>query len=154
MNNTRRLLAIMGLGALGLLGVVAVAKSSDEEEFDTSLDGAVYMEYHDDEIRVWKVTNLWQAAEKLPVTSVPLSKIDVLDKDFWFVDEEPTVQRVTEHCDRIDSADLRYPIVLGPDGNVLDGGHRAAKAFRLKKNTILARQLTEMPEPDRVYSRT
>jgi hypothetical protein len=44
--------------------------------------------------------------------------------------------------------DPSFPILLGPDGRVLDGMHRVARALLDGRSTIEAVQLFELPEPD------
>jgi len=42
-------------------------------------------------------------------------------------------------------ADLSYPIILSPDGEVLDGWHRICKVFLQGTEELDAVQLTAMP---------
>jgi len=46
------------------------------------------------------------------------------------------------------AADLRYPIVLDPWDNIMDGYHRVVKAVITGKKSILAVQLETLPKPD------
>ena len=48
----------------------------------------------------------------------------------------------------MNAADLSYPIILGPTGNVLDGVHRVAKAMLAGQTTVRAVRLPAMPPPD------
>ncbi len=57
----------------------------------------------------------------------------------------PTCRAVAEHARDIFAADLSYPIILSPDGEVLDGWHRICKAFLQGIEELDAVQLTEMP---------
>ena len=50
-----------------------------------------------------------------------------------------------EHARDINEADLSYPIILSPDGKVLDGWHRICKAFLQGTEELDAVQLTTMP---------
>ena len=52
------------------------------------------------------------------------------------------------HIKRIEKADLNYPILLDPDGCIIDGWHRIAKAVLNEDLTIKAKRLQIMPEPD------
>ena len=45
--------------------------------------------------------------------------------------------------------DLSYPIIQAPDGWIMDGYHRIAKAILEGKTTIKAVRLPALPEPDR-----
>ncbi len=60
----------------------------------------------------------------------------------------PTCRAVVEHLQRIEAADLADPIILSPDGYVIDGMHRVAKAFLAGRASIPAVRLGEYPEPD------
>jgi hypothetical protein len=48
----------------------------------------------------------------------------------------------------MDEVDTEYPIILAPDGGVMDGMHRVARAIFEGRATIRAVQFEEMPEPD------
>jgi ParB-like chromosome segregation protein Spo0J len=48
----------------------------------------------------------------------------------------------------IEEVDVAYPIILGPDGRVMDGMHRIARAMLEGKSTIPAVRLERLPEPD------
>lgn len=100
---------------------------------------------------IWYIDTLWTAAKNLPVEQVPITQIRELDEVCWFSDawnKKPTCRAVVEHCQRLMAADLAFPIILGPDGGVLDGVHRVAKAMLAGQQTIQAVRLTTMPPPD------
>ncbi len=83
------------------------------------------------------------------MTEVPLDSIFEFDQVYWFDEEyRPTCRAVVEHMQRIESADPGDPIILSPDGYVIDGMHRVAKAFLAGAASIRAVRLTEYPEPD------
>jgi hypothetical protein len=44
--------------------------------------------------------------------------------------------------------DLAHPIVVGPDGRVMDGMHRIARAMLDDRPPIRAVQFQQLPEPD------
>jgi hypothetical protein len=48
----------------------------------------------------------------------------------------------------IEETDLSHAIILDPDGRVMDGMHRVAKALSLGQTHIKARRLAVLPEPD------
>lgn len=50
------------------------------------------------------------------------------------------------HVDAMLRAELRFPIVLGPNGVIMDGRHRLAKALYAGDKTIKAVQLPDWPE--------
>lgn len=99
----------------------------------------------------WDVERLLALVRDRAVEHVPLAAVRELDEEYWSVGGAPlTVRAVVEHLRLIDEADLAYPIVLDPEGRVMDGMHRVAKALLLGQQTIAARRLTVLPEPDHV----
>ena len=99
---------------------------------------------------IWQTARLVEAAQGLPTKKLPLSsfEIDSIDEDCWFEGTKPTIRRVAEHARRIYEADLAYPLLLAPDGSLLDGGHRLAKSWLEGKTEVLVVQLETLPEPD------
>ena len=97
----------------------------------------------------WDVDRLVAAVEGAHVEDVPLTAIRELDTEYWYDHGYPaTVRSVAEHCRLIQQVDLTYPIVLDPDGRVLDGMHRVARALLDGHTAIKAKRLTRMPAPD------
>src|SRR5262245_56335327 len=98
-----------------------------------------------------RMQQLWEMAEKLPVKKVRVSELNALDDVRWFggpMNVRPTCRAVAEHARDIQQADFRFPIILSPDGVVLDGMHRLCKAFLEGREEIDAVQLPVMP-PER-----
>ncbi len=50
----------------------------------------------------------------------------------------------------IEEADLSYPIIIDPEGRVMDGMHRVCKAVQEGKDTVPAVRFATLPEPDYV----
>ena len=98
----------------------------------------------------WDVDRLIALSRDLPIERVPLETIGEIDTVYWFDDREerPTVRKVVEHARLIDEVDPSYPIVLGPDGRVMDGMHRIARALLEGREEIVAVRFPELPEPD------
>jgi len=97
----------------------------------------------------WDVDRLITLTRDFPRIEVPLSSIRELDEPFWFgADDFPTCRVVAEHARLIQSADLRFPIILSSDGRLMDGMHRVCKASLLNRPTIEAVRFTIDPEPD------
>ena len=72
-----------------------------------------------------------------------------VDTDYWFDGrEQPTVRQVIEHTRLIQDVDMTYPIILGPDGRVMDGMHRVAKALLEGQETVHAVRFAVLPEAD------
>ncbi len=102
-------------------------------------------------VLIWNVARLRQLAKALPVRTVAVESISALDVVCWFGEERrvaPTCKAVATHARRIYEADLNYPIILSAEGHVMDGLHRAAKAWILGLNTVQAVQFPITPEPD------
>ena len=111
--------------------------------------------FYSDGPRVWYITTIWRAAEGLAVREVPITAVREMNEVCWFSDawgKRPTCRAVVEHCRRIMDADFSHPIILGPDGGVLDGMHRIARALLDGKTTLPGVQLTAMPPVDELLS--
>ncbi|QGN32645.1 hypothetical protein [Microlunatus sp. Gsoil 973] len=91
---------------------------------------------------------LWELAADLPVVSVLIDSIPEFDEDCWFGGRPVTCRMVAMHAERIQKADLRYPVILSADGRLMDGGHRVAKSWLGGATTIDAVRFHVDPEPD------
>jgi hypothetical protein len=99
----------------------------------------------------WDVQKLRSAASSMPHITVPLADIFEFDSVYWFDDQFlPTCRAVADHARRITTADLSDPVLLSPDGHVIDGMHRVARAVLDGLDSIVSIRLKEYPEPDRV----
>jgi hypothetical protein len=96
----------------------------------------------------WWTDRLWAAAADIPAHAVPIDSIAEFDMDCWFHGRGPTCREVAEHARRIDAADMSHPVILSADGQLMDGGHRIAKAYLLGERTVQARRFETDPEPD------
>lgn len=96
----------------------------------------------------WDVDRLIRLTRDYFRVCVPLTEIRELDEPFWSDADTPTWRGILEHIRLIEAADLSFAIILAPDGRVMDGMHRVAKAALLGRATIEAVQFTEDPEPD------
>jgi hypothetical protein len=119
-------------------------------------DSTMRKQYHlrtsSNGLLAWDVDRLVELTTTLPRREIPLRSIRELHEPFWFGEgsESPTCRAVADHARLIQTADLRYPIILSADGRVMDGMHRVAKAYLEGRATILAVQLVVDPEPDYV----
>ncbi|MFI5734522.1 hypothetical protein ACIA49_30680 [Kribbella sp. NPDC051587] len=91
---------------------------------------------------------LWELAAGLPVEPVLIDDIKEFDENCWFGDGPVTCRMVAQHVDRINKADLSYPVILSADGRLMDGGHRIAKAWLAGSTTINTVRFPTDPEPD------
>ena len=100
-------------------------------------------------IDAWDVDRLIGLSRDFPVTDVDVSTIAEVDAVYWFDETEaPTVRRVVEHLRLIEEVDLTHPIILGPDGRVMDGMHRIARAMLEGRSMIRAVRFENLPAPD------
>jgi hypothetical protein len=98
----------------------------------------------------WDVHRLILLAADLPVVDVPLAEIHELDTAYWALPgaEHPTVRELVGHVRLILDVDPSYPIILGPDGRVMDGMHRIARALLEGRMVIPAVRFPVLPDPD------
>jgi len=98
---------------------------------------------------IWDVNRLIHLSRDLPIVDVLLSNVRELEEPYWFESDgpPPTCRAVIEHAKLMNAADLQYPIIVCPDGRVMDGMHRVARAALEGLPTIRARQFVEMPTP-------
>jgi len=99
-------------------------------------------------MRFFRMYQLWELAAGLPIKKIRLSEIDGFDEVRWFGGPRnilPTCRAIAEHARDIYEADLSYPIILSPTGEVVDGWHRVCKAFVQGIEELDAVQLTTMP---------
>jgi hypothetical protein len=101
-------------------------------------------------MRFWRMEQLWKLAANLPVKKVRVSDLPGFDEVRRFggpLNLLPTCRSVAEHARDIFDADLSYPVILSPEGEVLDGMHRICKAHLEGVEEIDAVQLDRLPEP-------
>ena len=97
-----------------------------------------------DEGKHWDNSTLYKAAEGLEPFDIPVKGI-YMGYSPWGISN---VQWFCHHMKRVLTADYKYPIILSPDGVIIDGWHRVAKAIIDEKDNIKAVRLIVMPEPD------
>jgi hypothetical protein len=93
----------------------------------------------------WSVSRLHQLAKDFPVMDVPLDHL-ALNYEYSSLHLRDMVM----HINAILDADMSYPIILGEDGELLDGRHRLMKAMFEDHKTIKAVRVDENPPPCRV----
>jgi hypothetical protein len=98
----------------------------------------------------WDVDRLRRLTPRQKPVDLRLDAIRELDEVFWFSGDgdAPTCRRVAEHAKLIHETSLDHPIIVDPEGRVMDGMHRVCKALIGGLNTIKAVKLPAMPEPD------
>ena len=99
----------------------------------------------------WDVLKLIRLSNNFKVIQVPLREIRELKETYWFgLGAPPVSEDIAQHAKQIYEADLAYPIILCPEGRVMDGMHRVCKAFLEAHETIPAVKFAELHEPDYV----
>lgn len=98
-----------------------------------------------DSKRIWDSGTLFAAAKGLTPYDLQLSALN-LDISF---PNATTMALFLYQVKRMQEADLNYPIIQAPDGWIMDGYHRIAKAILEGHTTIKAVRLPVLPEPDR-----
>lgn len=98
--------------------------------------------YTDDDNAVYSVTRLIEHAKDLPVFEIPLAGIHIGVKVFA---ESRTPRAIAEHVKRVNETSLDHPILLDPDGFIMDGWHRVIKALIEGNETIKAKRFIKMP---------
>lgn len=105
----------------------------------------------------WEVPRLWEASAALPAELLDVHSLEeVHDADLWLsYYRHPTHPKMVPELDRIEAADLAYPVILHPDGWLMDGWHRVAKVLRSGGTKIRAVRFTveSLPPPDRTQAR-
>ena len=90
----------------------------------------------------YSVSDCIRMAEDIETFEMPLKGINI-NYGIYRGDE---FEYFTSHVIAVLKADTNYPIILAPNGVVLDGRHRLAKVIIRGEEFILAKQLTEWPE--------
>lgn len=85
----------------------------------------------------------WCKQKKYPVFDAPLCSLSI-DIIPW--NNLHDMLDFCYHVKRVNGCSLEYPIILAPNGCLLDGAHRICKAIILGKNTIKCIRLQEMPK--------
>ena len=111
-------------------------------------------QYHfrkiDNKLYAWDVDNLISLTKELEIENIDLTKINEFEETYWYNEEgdSPTCRSITQHIKLVNDSDLNYPIIICPDGKLMDGMHRVVKANLLELKTIKAYRLSTLPKPD------
>lgn len=139
---------------------------------------AIYEERGPDgKVQVWYIENLWKASARLPVNTRPLRFFEpgitrwlnrkgpveehfkATGKDSLTLETfvecriEGWKRRGGRHLARVRQASLEYPVLLSPEGLLIDGYHRFVKAYLSGEDTIRYKQFAKLPPADRVEDR-
>ena len=90
---------------------------------------------------IYNAETLIKLSKDLPIEYLDLSSISLDDTKFiiWKLDN---VRDIVVHYERIKNSDLEKPIILRPDGVIMDGRHRIIKAISEGRRWLPAKRLT------------
>lgn len=90
----------------------------------------------------WHVPRLIELSKDLEVMDVPLAHMYM-----YYKYESLTLRELVGHMEAVNNADLKFPIIIDEDGDIMDGRHRLMKAILNGKKTIKAVRFKENPTP-------
>lgn len=98
----------------------------------------------------WDVDSLIRLSKGVPVKQVPVESIRELDAQHWFnANRGPlTVRALARRVQLVNDVDPSCPIILGKEGQVMDGMHRVVRALIEGRAGIAAVQFEVQPPPD------
>jgi len=96
---------------------------------------------------VWIVNHLIWKARELPIIDYSIENITIDDKLFWKLE---TTRDFLVHYEKVNLANLDYPIILSAEGEVMDGRHRIIKAILEGRKSVKAVKFGITPDPDYV----
>jgi len=89
----------------------------------------------------WSVDRLIQLSKDFKVFKIPVDGLNVYTK------YDITLRQLVAHIKAVQKADLKFPIILDEDGEILDGRHRIMKAILEGKSYVLAVRFGLNPTP-------
>lgn len=90
----------------------------------------------------WRVTRLIELTKNMTVETMPLRHLNI-----WGTYSEMSLRELAGHIISVNNADLRYPIILDEDGEIMDGRHRVLKALVTQKENIRFVRFDKNPKP-------
>lgn len=96
----------------------------------------------------YRIEELWKLSEQLPTHDIHIAYlIRNLDETDWPTDSDSLIYlsvrdifkelyKYNEHEERIQHADLTYPLLISPTYDVYDGMHRLCKYILEKKRVV------------------
>jgi len=79
----------------------------------------------------WRFDDLYAAAREKERKLVPIESLNILDEDLWFgrTGRKPTLRNIAGEVTRIGNSDGRLPAIIVSGLGLVDGSHRAVKAY-------------------------
>jgi hypothetical protein len=112
-------------------------------------------EYVSDDGDVYDVSEIARYAEPLPDHKVLLSVLNPQAHAYVWKYPEPDGKEISihdvlvdpekyhEHYDRMMNADTKYPIIMAPNNEIIDGNHRLGKAIRNNMGYISVKRIPD-----------
>jgi hypothetical protein len=97
--------------------------------------------------RRYSMPTLFPLAARLEVFDLSLQGLNL---NYSITSAMESLRHFAMHCEAVAKASLDYPIILCPDGLILDGRHRVVKALMQGRKTIRAVQFDDYPEHTQV----
>lgn len=97
-------------------------------------------EYYSNGSEEWDIDYLISEAKNIIPKSTLLCHLNLTNMDPYFF----------SNLKRVIFADLNYPIILAPDGCIIEGIHRVIKALMEGQSMIMCKKFKEMPKPNRI----
>lgn len=98
------------------------------------------MHTYSDGTSTYDVEKLWHLTRKMPATLFPIDELlDSLYAECWDGLCPIDASEDEEHEQRVQEADLSFPILITHKCAVMDGMHRLVKASRTGQRNILAK---------------
>jgi len=97
----------------------------------------------------WTIAHLVECAKELEVFDLDIKSFSFANTVSFGND----LLTIAAHVKKVNDADLKYPIILHPEGYILDGRHRMTKALISGKDTIKAVRFgySNLPAPSSTY---
>ena len=94
----------------------------------------------------------WSVATLIMASEIDMLGIKTVDPEVFNISEDywgdmSTTAAFIEHVKRVQDCDSKHPIILSPDGQILDGVHRICKALIEGKQVRYVR-FKKLPSPD------
>lgn len=101
-------------------------------------------------LQAWDVDKLIALTVDLQAETIPLAAIKEFDQNYWYDAEgdTPSCRSIAEHMRLVHEADLSYPIIICPAGQIMDGMHRVVKSYLEGRLSVQAYRLNELPIAD------
>ena len=99
----------------------------------------------------WNMSTIQNATKGLLAFDLQLAALDI--SVYPWDRESQTISNFIYHFERVKNVGFDYPVILDPDGYIIDGWHRIAKAVLEKMTEVKAVRLIVMPQSDKIINK-